>query len=287
MGELLGITLRHHERVALVAMLLASDGAHLTLWHGQTVALCLVFAALALTMRARHPWIAALALALSSFKPHVAVGIGMVLLLERRAVLVIRALAVTIILSWLFGASVGRSLFGILTDYASNLQLLYLGTNRVRGMLSVWFAIEDFTTSYTWATVIYVSLAVMSLAMLLRWSWRRRHDAAGRALAAGSTILWSLLFFPHQRYDVLLAAPALWLLMWPEAGVFRRESTRVAVVAGYVIFSTMDVPVLMRVIAEPEAPLYWQSYALTPLSVALLLGITMTALARTASTDTA
>jgi len=262
------IPLSTAERVAMVAMVLADGGARTGIWLGQTMAVSLLLGALAMRYKRTRPWLAAVCLAVCSFKPHIAAGFGLAILLVEGIGIPLAAGAVTLLLSWVFAATIGESLFTVGVDYISNLLALYGGPNRVRGMLSIRFVLDDLVGHYLISTAIYAVLAVGSLAAIVTLARRRSADAITRVHVAVVSMLWSLVFLPHQLYNTVYAAPALFMMMWPESGLIRRPGIRLATTAAYIMFGVVDVARVFRVLGRwmPESDwLFWMGYDLSPL----------------------
>ena len=72
-----------------------------------------------------------------------------------------------------------------------------------------------------------------------------------------------------------MAWPALWLMMWPESGLIRSHRVRAFAVGAYVLFGVIDIPRLIRAVADIETQwtVVWLSYALSPLRVSLVFGL--------------
>ncbi len=276
------------QRVAIVAMILSGSSVRGAIWIGQTVALSVLFGALALTWSRRRPFAAALMLALCSFKPHLGVGFGLAILLIDGFDVIVIASAMVISASLLVAAAIDQSVLTIFASYAHNLISMYDGPDRIRGMLSVWWVFEDLTGHYGLATLLYAVAACASL-VLIGAVARRAPDAAGRTQATTAALLWPLLFLPSQLYNGLLALPAMWLLMWPEAHLIRRESRRLAAGAAFILFGVIDLPRLVRLVADRFDDGYWlykASYYLSPLRIALLfIFILVVAFRRLRETD--
>lgn len=272
-SERMQIPLSVGERVAFVALMLSGDGVRGAIWRGQTMALSLLLGALAMQWKRRRPFLAAVCLALCSFKPHIAAGFGVAILLIEGATIPFLAVAIALGLSWAFAATVGESLLGIGMDYISNLLALYGGPDRVRGMLSIRFVLDDLVGWYAGSTAIYVILAVGSLVAVAVLARRRRRDPVTQVHVAVASMLGSLLFLPHQLYDSLFAAPALCLLMWPESGLIKSRSIRAAATGAYVMFGVLSVPRVFLFISQWHSEsdwLFWISHDLSPLRVAAL-----------------
>jgi hypothetical protein len=143
-------------------------------------------------------------------------------------------------------------------------------------LLSVRWALDD-TVGYEAGTAIYVLLAIAVLAMLGAAA-RRRHGARGDLYVVAAALIWPLLFLPSQLYNSLLAAPAIWLLRWPETSLFRSTPARTALVGAIVLFGVVDLPRVLRAIAERAGDMLWLfqgSYLLSPLRMALLLAFVL------------
>jgi hypothetical protein len=274
-AERLYTTVTTPQRVAIVALILSGSSVRGAIWLGQTVALAVLFGALALRWSRRRPFAAAVALALCSFKPHLAVGFGLAIVLIDGFDVIVIAGAIVISASLIVAAAVDQSVLTILASYAHNLFEMYDGPARIRGILGVRWVIEDVIGYYGVATLLYAALACGSLAFIGAAA-RRAPDAAGRLQAAAAAMLWPLLFLPSQLYNGLMAAPALWLLMWPEADLIRNERQRLAAVSAFVIFGVTDIPRVARIVAQHSATeMYWLykgSYYLNPLRLVVLFG---------------
>lgn len=278
LSERLNTTLPWQAQAALVAMMLSGGASRGGVWRGQTAALAMLLGALALFWCRRRPLAAAVALALCSYKPHLALGFGLVILLsEWRPWVVVMAAALVVGLSAGFAASIDQSLPQVLQLYAENLLALYDGPDRVRGLLSIRWVFEDLLADYSRGTVVYVAMALASL-VLIALSAHRRRDVAGRTIVAAACLLWSLLFLPQQLYHGVLAWPAVWLLMWPEAGIIRTQAIRLTVVAAMVLFTVADIPRLALVLIDPahslaQAPYYWRPLRLVALLALMIYGL--------------
>jgi len=265
------------QRVAIVAMILSTSSVRGAIWRGQTVALAVLFGALALSWTRRRPVAAGLMLALCSFKLHLAFGFGLAILLLDGPWVVIVAGASALSLSIFAAATMGQSPLVLAVTYARNLFAIYAPPGHIGGLLSVRWVFEELVDHYGAATLLYAVAAIASLVLIVRAA-RRAPDAAGRAQVTAAALLWPLLFLPSQLYNGMLAAPAVWLLMWPESGLIRRQSKRVAVVAAFVMFSVLDVPRLLRFISgwiEDGYWLYKGSYYLSPLRLLLMFGFVL------------
>ena len=280
----MGVELSTSHRIALVAIIVAGSGARSALWRGQTVAIGLFFGALVLQWCRARPWTAALALALCSFKPHLAIGFGLAALFGGGLRAVVIGLLMAMAGTWMFALTIGRSLLGIVVDYGHNLAALYGYRENFRGRLSIRGVLDQWLPAHPVSTVAYVVLALGCIAAIVVLSRRRQRDAVNRLHTQVACLLWSVVFLPHQTYDTLMLAPALWLLMWPESGLVRSPSLRLAATAAYVLFGVIDPPRVIRLVApwvQPDSTdLFYFSYFLNPLRTAMLFVIVLVALYR-------
>jgi hypothetical protein len=271
-AERVYIELTAPQRVAMVAMIMSGSSVRGAIWRGQTVALAVLFGALALSWSQRRPWAAALMLALCSFKPHLAVGFGLAIILVDGIGVVLTALVIVTAATWVFAAAVNQPVLAIVASYARNLLTMYNGPDRVTGMLSVRWVLDEIVGRYDVSTLLYGVAACFTL-VLIGVAARRATDAASRAQVLAVALLWPLLFLPSQLYNALLAWPAVWLLMWPEGGFSIREPRRIAYVTAYVLFGVLDLPRLLRFSAERIDNAYWLfkgSYYLHPVRLSMM-----------------
>lgn len=277
----LGITLTTRDRLVLVAIMLAGSTLRGAMWRGQLAPLAFLFGACALAYAERSPRRAAVFLALCAFKPHVAIGFALAIFVTEGVRILIAALAVALLLMSWMAYETSYSLAGLLATYIENLQHLYDGPDRVRGLLSIRWVIEDTIGSYDTATLMWVGAAVLSAALLFDAALATG-NATHRARIATAFLVWALVFLPHQLYHGFMAMPALWLLMWPEGGLIRSQKIRTATVGAFIFFGVLDVPRLIRLVTDIEADwaLVWLSYALSPMRVTLLFGLLLWIIAR-------
>jgi len=276
LSDRLAITLAWYELAALAALIVSGGASRGAIWRGQTAALAVLLGALALYWSRRRPVVASVSLALCAYKPHVAVGFGLAIVLTERPAVAVWAAVGVLVMSLLFPLSLGQGPADVFSPYLDSLLVLYDGPERVRGLLSIRWVIEDLVGDYQLATVLYAVLALSTLVLLVIASQRHR-DRAGQTTVAVACLLWPLLFLPHQLYHGVLAWPAVWLIMWPESGVVRRQAVRLVAVASYIIFSVFDIPRSIRLMTNDE-DLALTSYMLSPLRLALLFGLILYAL---------
>jgi hypothetical protein len=271
-ADRVGVRLTAAQRVALVSLTLSSSSVRGAIWLGQTVSLAVLFGALALLWSRRRPFAAALMLAACSFKPHIAFGFGLAILLIDGPDVIVIALAMVLSASLIVAAALNEWLLTIFASYARNLLTMYNGPDRITGMLSVRWVLDEVTGNYGLGTALYAALAVASL-VLIGAAARRARDAAGRAQVIAAALLWPVLFLPSQLYNGVLAGPAIWLLMWAEGGSGIRLYRRLALVASFVLVGVVDVARLLRFLGEWLDDAYWLfkgSYYLNPIRFLLL-----------------
>lgn len=268
----LGITLAWYEQAALAALIVSGGASRGAIWRGQTAALAILLGALALYWSQRRPAAAAVSLALCAYKPHVAFGFGLAILLTERPSVVAWAIAGVAAMSLVFPLSIGQSPIDVLRQYVDGLLVIYDGPDRIRGLLSIRWVIEDLLGDYHLGTFVHAALALSTLALIILAA-RRHRDPAGQTTVAVACLLWPLLFLPHQLYHGVLAWPAVWLIMWPESGIVQRRAVRLVIVASYIMFSVFDIPRSIRLMTTDDDSLAMTSYLLSPLRLAILFGL--------------
>jgi hypothetical protein len=286
-----GVVYGTRERLLLVLLMLAGSSMRGALWRGQLAPLAFLFGAAALHWSSRRPLLSAMALALCAFKPHVALGFAFAILVTCGWRILLIGGAAAVALSVPFALRAGMSVTSAWWSYVSNLLFSYGGEERVRGLLSIRWVIEDVVGSYAVGTALYLVVALVTLAMIgvSARSARRSHKGARSAragqqmaLVAAAMLMWTLIMLPHQLYHGWMAAPALWLMMWPESGLIASERIRVWAVAVFVLFGVIDVPRVIRLLVDVDAywTIGWLSYALSPLRIGLLFALLLWTLER-------
>lgn len=206
------------------------------------------------------------------------------MVLTKRRDVVLYAVALVLGQTAVFAATVGGSMPALLARYAQTLASMYNGPDAIAGLLSIRWQLEAVAGNYVVATILYVALAAGSVTFLASVAIRSRDPITLVQLTAAS-LLWSLLFLPHQLYNGILTIPAIWLLMWPESGLVSSERARVGVVMSLILFRVVDVPRLLRFLAvyggfdRLEAASYW----LRPMVVAALFAFLLGALSSRAN----
>lgn len=131
------------------------------------------------------------------FKPHLAAGIGLLTLMERRWAAIVRAgvlvLALTVAAHLAFGPSIWTAFRGG-TDIAG--RYLWAGEYPLERMTSVFAALHRFGLPPAWAMAIHLALTLAAVTLFLL-AWRRNVD---RDLVLAAAIGVSLTASPYT-YD--------------------------------------------------------------------------------------
>lgn len=273
------IELTRRDRAVLVAIVIASSSMRGAVWRGQLAPLAFLLGTAAISLKRSRPVLSALALALCAFKPHVALGFALAILVTAGARVLIVAGVMVLALSWCFAAVSGLGMTDAWQSYVTNLWLLYDGPERVRGLLSIRWVIEEVAGSYHLGTMVYLTAAAVTGSLLLDAALATT-ERGYRTRVAAALFLWTLIFLPHQLYHGWMAAPALWLLMWPESGLIRHDRIRLAAVSMFITFGVIDVPRMIRLFFDVDAnwSLGLLSYALSPLEATLLFALLLWAI---------
>lgn len=271
----LNIALTSQETIALVAMLLATGSARRAIWHGQTVALSIIFGMLALQWTSRRRVMSGLALALCAFKPHFGLGVALALVVTSgtSSLVTLSVAALATALSFVaFAWTLALPTSDVVASWVHNIASIYTGPDRVHELLGARFLFDGLTQSPAASLVIWMASAVAALVMIVRATHVSR---AQRIIAC---LMWSLVFLPHQLYDGLLALPALWWMMWPEGGLGARPRWLAASLAAALLLSdVIDVSGAMREIARhiESQPLFTASQWLPPIRMIALLALVL------------
>lgn len=271
----LRLTLSASEVIALIAMVLAMGTTRRLIWHGQTVAVSIIFGMLALQWAPQRRVAAGVALALCAFKPQIGLGFALALLVTQGAgsIVALSTAAVVTALSFVvFATTLALPVGEVAASWFHNIATIYTGPDRVRELLGLRYLIEDVTRSSSLALVIWVTSAVAALVVIARAT------GASRAHRSIACLMWGLVFLPHQLYDGLLAVPALWWLMWPEAGGgSRSRPMATALLATLVMLDVFDISGVMREIARQvdSTALFGASQWLPPLRMIALTALVL------------
>jgi hypothetical protein len=246
---LTGLRFTHDQIWALAGMVLAMGTTRSSIWLGQTIAIAMCLTLVAMLLVDRRPAWAALALAVASFKPHVVIAFGLALLLMGRLRVLLLAGVMSGALFVLFGLTVGSPPFEMVALYLANLDRLYRGTSHVLSVTSLREVFDAVAGDPIVGLRLHSLVAAGTLAWLLVAAWRSRRSRSRELLVAASCLLWSLIVLPHQRHSLVLLAPALWAVLWPETGCVKSAGGRRLMVALTVIVIVVDVPLALRLAA--------------------------------------
>lgn len=279
-AERIGYALDWRAVTALVGMMYAGAAMRGVLWRGQTAPVAFLLGALALRWATTRPVAAAVALALCAFKPHVAVGFALAIVLTASARVVLGAAIMVAVKAWLFAVSIGEPLPLVLDRYAAILLAWYESEDAIPGLLSIRWVLADAFGSHAVSTTVFVVAAAGALAALIVAA-RRGAEGPRAAVIAAACLLWALLFLPHQLYHGWMWWPALWLVMWLPA-MIPGSGARLAIVGVVLAIGVLDVPRLLRWGAESGGhhTVAHASYYLLPVMLAVLLLILVAGLMR-------
>jgi hypothetical protein len=230
---------------ALAAVVLATNNIRVALWLGQTVAIAVLLGVLAMKYRERRPVVAGLCLALSAFKPHLAIGFGLALLLTRRFRALFFSAAFALGLWTLVAWTLGETPFALARDYLAKLDEMYA---RQRHVASATSTREFFDLALgaagVWGQVVYSTIA-LSAVVWLSLRAAPSPDRPARILIA--CLAWSLTAFPHQRHSIMIVAPVWWTLMWTDVNIGLTRQVRLWLAGGVIAYSVLDIPLVMRI----------------------------------------
>jgi hypothetical protein len=244
MAELSGAALDRRQQLILAAIVLSFGAMRSAMWLGQSMPLALALAVMAVRESRRRPLLAGLCFGLASFKVNLAVGFGVALLLQP-AILVLLVAGVAVLgVSWVFAASVHQPLYQLGSEYLHGMLSVYAGPGRVKDWLSVRAIVYDLFANAESAQALYYFVIAATLVVLVVACLRSR----SRALGLATCLLWGVAVFWQQRFNAILAAPFLLLVLLPGAGVVPRSRWRPWCVAGLLVYFCLDVPLVLRLI---------------------------------------
>jgi hypothetical protein len=246
------VSLRRDQIWALTGMVLALGTTRASLWLGQTIALAVCLSLVAMRLADRRPVWAALALSLASFKPHIALGFALILLLTGRVRLLVYAAVLSAALFALFGLTVGSPPAEMVATYLANLDRLYSGARHVMSVTSLREGF-DAMAGPVLGLRLHVAASAVALVWLVLGSRRTAARRDGELLVAAACLLWALMALPHQRHSLILLVPAWWAAIWPPMGFLGGARTRQGIVLVAVSLTALDLPLLLRLAAEAVA----------------------------------
>jgi hypothetical protein len=226
--------------------------ARSAIWMGQTMPLAILMVAAVLQLERRRPVAAAIVLGLVAFKPHVALALGLGLLLTGNLAVPLGGFLVAVLLVMACAAEMGRGTFVVLGEYAQGLLRQYSGPAHFRSETNLREMFEILTPVGV-AGMLQAMASIAGLGWLLRTAWRAGRDRGARAAIVAGALLWGLASLPFQRFSVPLALPAWGLLLWSPL-LIKNEERRGWLMVVIVAMHVLDLPLLLRL----------STFALTP-----------------------
>lgn len=211
-SELQDRPLTRAEAIGHLSMLLASRAVRRMLVWGQTASFAILLFVLAMRLAHRRPTLAGLCLGVASYKLNLAAGFGLALLLLGQWWTVLVAASVAVGLTLAFAVSVGQSVATVVTQYVVDFFGVYGGEHFVRGATGLRTALMALLGDYSIVRVLYPAILtamLLSVCVLARGIGQMRY---GRRLLVIGCLLFSLAGLTHQRYNLLLLMPVLWIL---------------------------------------------------------------------------
>ena len=249
-AELAGVRLARVQVWTLSCMVLSWGAIRTTIWLGQTMPVAFVLSLLSMRWALRRPALAGASLGLSTFKPNLAVGFVAALILLRRLRPFAAAIAVTGLCTIAFAATVRESPIDLTHAYLRKLAVMYGGVGYLRDWLGMRALLYEIGGSSVRVVVAYYVFLFASLALLAWLVARAKPTAAARAITFAAALLWALASFSHQRFNVVLLAPAFVLLLLPQVRLVANESARRWLSGLLAIGLTMDWPLDLRLVGE-------------------------------------
>jgi hypothetical protein len=199
-----GVAAVPSDRLVLVAILLTFGVFRSSLWLGQLMPVAWLFLLVAIREAGRRPMLAGLCLGLGLFKLNLAAAVVLYLLTQRRwRVLVAGAgavLSMTAVVAWMTGVTP----WAIVADYLTGMIAMYGPAGYVPDWLSLRGMVE-----HPLAQIAVAAYLVITGGLLARLTARRSlSDAHVLAL----WLLWTLQAVSHQRFNLVMAVPAVLLL---------------------------------------------------------------------------
>jgi len=204
--------------------------------YGQSSAPALLFLALAFAALARgHRWLAGMAIGGLMYKPQLALGIAVVMLLAREWKIVGGALtsaAAGIAIGWWrVGTDVMRTYSRVFFDTPTLLNDLEPKLHHLHSLKGF------FALLVPWPPVAFVAYAAASMVVLLI-AWRLWTSPSPLGLRFAAVLLATVLIDPHLNvYDLVVLAPAFLLLAdWVAGGDARADKSMARlIVASFVL----------------------------------------------------
>ena len=252
MGRLAGARLTSVEVAATTAMFMSVRPMRLALLGGQTMPFALLLSAVALTLARQRPLMAGVCLALAAYKLNVAAAFGLALLLFGQFVPIAWALLVFVGMTWLTSAVIGETVWALLRGYAVQVTTLYGGADFLRGATGIRPVLASVIPDIVVVNVAAVLFGAGLLVTMVELLRRVRHRREAAPLAVACAMLWALAVFPHQLYNVVLAAPAVLLVHWPESTLVKQPRLRWLAACLALVYLLPSVPGDLQRALEPS-----------------------------------
>lgn len=211
-SELKATRLTTPQTIGYVSMLLASRAIRRSLVWGQTAPFAFLLFVLAMRLARRRPLLAGFCLAVASYKLNLAAGFALALLLLGHWPVVLIAAVIAGGGTIAFAISVGQPVSLVVAKYAASLFSIYGGEMFLTGVTGVRSLLVALVGDYSILRVLYPAIVTLMLIAVGVLARRLGDQRFGRRLVVLGCILWSFAGLTHQRYNILLLFPVLWLL---------------------------------------------------------------------------
>jgi hypothetical protein len=250
---LAGVSPGQFETGALTAMTLCFGAVRCAIWLGQTMPLALALLLIGVRFARTRPFLAGICLALGGFKLNILAGLIPALILDSAWPALMVAAVTSVALAMAAAPVIGYSFMAILPAYLNALRRDYAGADFYHGSTDVRSLLHLLIANHAAAEVLWLIVAIGSLAWLWLAARRAPKTPRTRAIVFAASLTWSLLAFYNLRYNLVLLAPAILVLGWPEMHVIDNGRLRRGLLAGLLLFLVLDMPLLLRLWA-PSLP---------------------------------
>ncbi len=226
------------QRTVLVMMSLACGVFRSALWLGQTMPLAWWLLMVAVRECRRRPMVAGVALGLGLFKLNLALAVVLALVSLRRVRTLVWGGITVAVLTLVFAMMTQVSLPELALQYVRTLGAMY----GAQGYVPDWLSLRGLVTDPRWTPAVQVYLATTFLWVAwVTWRWPLRSIDV-----LSMWLLWVLQAVAHQRFNLVMALPAVLLL----APAVRAGGHPWAFLAA-TVFLVGDVPWLLRQVDGP------------------------------------
>jgi hypothetical protein len=249
-ADLAAVTLSRAETTALAAMILTWGPVRCAIWMGQSTPVAMVLLLGAVWLARRRPLLAGVCLALGSYKLNIAAGIGLALTLLGPPVVLGIGVVCVAGLTFAIAPVLGYTPLSVTGAYLARLRADHAGADFSPGSTSARTVLHALVPTHAAADVVFAGFAIASLAALIVLARRAPRTPRTFGIVFAASLLWALQSLYHERYNLVLLAPTVLILMWPEMRLVRRERSRRVLIGALLIFLVMDVPLVLRLVAE-------------------------------------